>query len=108
MGHGPGRPRRIGNRRPRRKAEPFETSDQIGAHRGLVAEQMGAAGHVEKDAVPALRRRPRRIASAPGHQPVEQRGVSGSISRHRIDPRAHRTRIGLRHPRRKTGDLGFA
>ena len=47
--------------------------------RGLAAEQMGAAGDVEKQAVRRIQRHQRREAVAPVGDGVQRRGVGGFI-----------------------------
>ena len=48
-------------------------------HRGLAAEQMGAAGDVEKQAMRGIQRHQRREAVAPVGDGIQRPGIGGFI-----------------------------
>ena len=66
-------------------------------HRPFAAEQMGAAGDVEKQAVGAVQRHQRGVAVAPVGKAFEQAAVGLRIGLDDVDRGMHGARIGNAH-----------
>ena len=77
----PGRPRRIGDGGAGAEAQGPDAAQQLIEQRLLAAEEMGAAGDVQPQAVPAVRRREGGIALAPVGKRGERPGVGPWIER---------------------------
>ena len=93
----PGAAGGVGDRRAGVQALCGEAGEQVAAHGGLPAEQMGAAGDVEHEAVGRIEADQRRVAIAPVGDGVEQPAVRRLVARGDGEGGMHRARIGERH-----------
>ena len=65
LGPGPGQRQPVRHGQPMGQAQPVEAPAQIGEQRALAAEQVAAAGEVDRQPVDAVDHHPRAVAAAP-------------------------------------------
>lgn len=97
MGRRPGRPRCWGKAGANIETLMEEARQDVVQHGALAAEQMGAAGDVEKQAVRPVQRYQRGVAVAPVGKAFEQAPVCFRIGLDNVDRRMHGARIGDAH-----------